>query len=426
MDIKLIFHVCGLISLTFRCDAATVAETNKLLTDLMNGYNKVIRPVLAHTDAVNVSLLMYPRSIKEFDEVKETFSYTTGLSMMWNDFRLSWNVSSYGGLTEITMPITNVWTPEVFLASPATTKMYILESWNQVRVDYSGNVFLIQAMMIESTCSLNVRHYPFDRQSCDTLFMSLVYRSYEVALQKSANGLDLALYSENAQWDITSTNVYAENIPIGNETQMHFIFNLKRKSEYVFLNVLLPILTLNLLNTMVFLLVPESGERIGYCITTLLAIAVYMTIIMNTLPQSSSPVPVISYKLVIDLIFSALIIVVVIINMRLRGKSGEEPVPKWLVVVHSVLTCRRCRGRTVKPEEGGHAELPPAEKMIVLGNGEKLGLQKSDFHKMDGDKKTEKEPTWQDISSVVDTCGFIFFFVYGILSFVVFTVVTSG
>jgi len=107
---------------------------------------------------------------------------------------------------------------------------------------------------------------------------------------------------------------------------MHLILKLIRRSQYVTVNVLLPIMLLGSLNT----LVPESGERMGYCITTLLAIDVYMTIIMDTLPQSSTPVPLISYKLVVDLVSSALIVLFGILNLRIYGQSDDKPVPAWL------------------------------------------------------------------------------------------------
>ena len=60
---------------------------------------------------------------------------------------------------------------------------------------------------------------------------------------------------------IVLTNVFSEIITVGVEMQIHFIFNLKRRSQYVTVDVLLPTMYLSLLNTLVFLLVPESGER---------------------------------------------------------------------------------------------------------------------------------------------------------------------
>jgi len=168
----------------------------------------------------------------------------------------------------------------------------------------------MQPILVQSSCSMDLRYFPFDTQSCDTVFMSFAYKDYEVEIGKKYEGISLKLYQENALWDIVSTNVSSELVPHAKEMQIHFIFNLKRKSQYVIISVLLPIMFLGLLNTVVFLLDSDSGDRVGFCITILLAITVYMTIVMDILPQSSTPVPSISYKLLGDLFCSALITVV--------------------------------------------------------------------------------------------------------------------
>ena len=51
------------------------------------------------------------------------------------------------------------------------------------------------------------------------------------------------------------------------------------------------------LNTMVFVLPTESGERVGYAITCLLSLSVYMTFASEGLPDSSKPLPIITIGL---------------------------------------------------------------------------------------------------------------------------------
>ncbi|WAR08176.1 ACHA6-like protein [Mya arenaria] len=321
-----------LLWLFFKCSmiiynkADRVNDTEQLFSELLTNYNSIVRPVTDHTKALNVSIALFVKSFKEFNEVEETLSYTGALLMTRKDFRLKWS---------LTVPVSNVWLPEIFLASPATTKIYFVESWNKARIWDDGTIELLQEAMIETTCSLNVKYYPFDVQACDTLLMSLVYKNNEVNLLKiGQTGIDFTLYQNNSLWEITPTSVYAETLTTGTELQMHFIFYLKRKSAIWF----------------AVCTVPESGERIGYCITTLLAIAVYMAIIMDTVPQSSDPVPLISYKLMIDLISSSLIIVVVIFNLRLHNKDGDQKVSCWLMSLYRVLTFYHCKKKKVNPE----------------------------------------------------------------------------
>ena len=393
--------------------AATVSHTDALLTSLFTDYNKNVRPVADHTETLNVSAELYPRAIRLFDEVLETFSYTAVLAITWVDYRLAWEPKTHGGLVELVVPVISLWTPEVFLGTPATRFIYFIEDWNKARISSDGVVYFLQPALIETTSGLNVKNYPFDVQSCDTIFLSLAYTSNEVTLIKERDGINLSVYTENALWDISSHEAY------GLETQMHFIFNLRRKSTYMVLNVLVPIFTLSLLNTMVFLLEPESGERVGYCITTLLAIAVYMTIIMDTLPPSSTPVPMISYKLVINLIFSALIIVAVILNMRILHMPQKRRVPQWLAKLYNLCTCKRCLKRSVVP---GKEELNE-ERRVKTENKENLGSvtdgkTNTAIGRENGDQ--DHHPTWKDISTLIDVSCFIFFVSASVLSFAIF------
>jgi len=415
--------ICALIIAFFSAHCSCqiiVAIKEQLLKDLFTDYNKIISPILDGGDALEVQMEMYPRSIKDFDEVSESFVYIAGLRMVWKDFRLAWDSDKYAGIDTITVPVTQVWTPEIFLASPATKEMYILQPWNQVRIDYDGQVVIVQAMLVESSCSMNVKYYPFDTQSCDTLFMSLVYTVDEVNVVKTDNGVHFGLYTENPLWDIVSTSVYSEIFPLSTEVQIHFTFNLKRKSQYVTINLLVPILCLSLLNTLVFLLVPESGERVGYCITNLLAIAVYMTIIMDTLPQSSTPVPLIAYKLVVDLLSSALIILCVILNLRVHGQSDDKKIPVCVKALYRFLTCKICKRNTV-------TDIPKTPfktkdtKVFTEQEGDKSSVKRGNV----GSAKEHELPTWRDISFMIDIISFLFFVLVSILSFIIFVTVAK-
>ncbi|KAH3746488.1 hypothetical protein DPMN_180896 [Dreissena polymorpha] len=128
--------------------------------------------------------------------------------------------------------------------------------------------------MIESS-DVNVKYYPFDFQSCNTSFTALGYDLIEVNRMRMTYSIDLTLYHGNSMWTLESTYVSVENIATGDEKQeVFYTFNLRRKPGYAFVTVLCPILFLGALNAFVFLLIPESGERIDYSITTLLSIAV--------------------------------------------------------------------------------------------------------------------------------------------------------
>jgi hypothetical protein len=81
----------------------------------------------------------------------------------------------------------------------------------------------------------------------------------------------------------------------------------------------------------VFLLPVESGERLGYCITVLLAVAVFLTIIQDKLPEASEPnVSLLTYKLLADMVIGCGMILAVVIGMRFYHKTDDKQIPGCL------------------------------------------------------------------------------------------------
>lgn len=83
-----------------------------------------------------------------------------------------------------------------------------------------------------------------------------------------------------------------------------------------------------ILNTLVFMLPPDSGERVGYSIDCLLALTVLITLVSEGLPQNSNPMPVIGYVLTVFLIISAIICVETIFILRLHHTEENKEIPR--------------------------------------------------------------------------------------------------
>ncbi|CAG2219773.1 HTR3 [Mytilus edulis] len=101
-----------------------------------------------------------------------------------------------------------------------------------------------------------------------------------------------------------------------------------------------------ILNIFVFLLPPESGERVGYAVTVLLAIAVFLTISSDNLPATSSPrISSISLLLFSDVVISAVIVLMVILSLRYYHRDDNYPVSTFMrgfVNVSRILRCQVC------------------------------------------------------------------------------------
>ena len=69
--------------------------------------------------------------------------------------------------------------------------------------------------------------------------------------------------------------------------QVTFLFKFKRKPDFYGLNMILPVLLLAVMAVFVFMLPAESGEKIGFSLTVLLAFVVLMTLLGDKMPSTA-------------------------------------------------------------------------------------------------------------------------------------------
>ena len=147
---------------------------------------------------------------------------------------------------------------------------------------------------------------------------------------------------ENGIWILTDTHVEAGILPQGIQ-YLTATFHIKRRASFYLVNLLLPISTMGVLNLLVFLLPANSGERVGYSITLLLAIAVFLTIAAEHLPKTSYPtISILSIKLLADMTISGIVLFFTIVGLRFYHADGKSQVPRCIAVLTKVLICKCC------------------------------------------------------------------------------------
>ena len=101
------------------------------------------------------------------------------------------------------------------------------------------------------------------------------------------------------------------------------------------------------LNTMVYVLPADSGERVGYAITCLLSLSVYMTSASENLPDSSKPLPIITIVLLLYVAISALISMTTIVGLRFHLNDNSRPpsqnFSEDIVCLEEIVLCGKAR-----------------------------------------------------------------------------------
>ena len=396
-----------------------------LIEDLLRDYDVDVRPFGEVDNVTTVELQIYLKSIQDFDEVKQTFVISAGFTLRWNDSVMTWDPYDYDGILKIQISQDRVWTPEFILATTSKDTYTYGRPWQKVVFYWDGLAFWMTAGLVQSTCDVNVKRYPFDTQECVAQFVLWGYDIYEVDFVLAKPYVNLIQYTGSGSWDLVSTSISKGVLEIVEWPQVDVTFHLRRKPNFVIINVLGPLLILDFLNLMAFFLVLESGERVSYCLTVLLAITVFLSIISDTLPNNSESMPIISYKLMTDLVISALITVATIFNLGLYHRSQDKAIPKWLRRLFLTLNLFKhnrnkpgCRFKVkrikvtqqVAPNKLSQPDVKPDIKTDVIPM--KQSLKKS--------PDVEKPVTWQDISNMMDFLFFITFMFAFVLSFLSF------
>ena len=180
-----------------------------------------------------------------------------------------------------------------------------------------GVVMMEFGHLMQTKCDIDITFYPFDSQRCKLNVMPVGLRYDHVNL---STYIDIPFYSENNAWISKSTT--SKIAYLGPHPYVKYTVNLERRYAFYILNLFSPILIMVFLNSMVFVLPADSGERVGYAITCLLSLSVYLTYASDNLPRSSRPLPIITVVLFSYIIISAFISVGAVIGLRLHKRMN--------------------------------------------------------------------------------------------------------
>ena len=364
-----VFLVLTSMSVLSETGAATLNEAMTLGMNLMRDYDQNFRPALNNDDLIPVQVEINIISINNFDDITGLIDMTTVLHFMWQDRRLTWN--NVNGIGSLILPVKGVWRPEIVLENAADRVENVGKESLSLRVDNDGRVLWNFGQVLRFTCSVNVKYYPFDTQTCYLLFKLYAYKYNEVKLEAFKTSRTYDYFTGNPQWEFITNNESAISTNPQKGT-VKFEFQLKRRYDFFLIYIICPILLLSIINDLVFVMPITTGERMGVAITSYLSYAVYMSIINEHVPENSAPIPLVFVYLILLLAHSSLIMVLIIISARIYDR--EEPVSTWIQKVVRFLRYKNCKRRQRKVA----TEITNKERMKCTDVDSKVGKKETD------------------------------------------------
>ncbi|XP_074650170.1 acetylcholine receptor subunit alpha-like isoform X2 [Tubulanus polymorphus] len=375
-------------------------HAKRLYDDLLksSGYNKLIRPVGNNTDKLTVYLNLKISQLIDVDEKNQIMTTNVWLRQEWMDYKLKWDPTEYGDVTELFVPSEDIWLPDIVIYNNADGN-YEVTLMTKATLNSDGRVQWDPPAIYKSSCAINVEFFPFDEQKCRMKFGSWSYDGFQVDLkhiqQKSGpldvegevvirNGADMGEFYESVEWDILDAPA-KRNIkyyPCCVEPYPDITFNvtMRRKTLFYTVNLIIPCVSISFLTVLVFYLPSDSGEKITLCISILIALTVFFLLLAEIIPPTSLVVPLIGKYLLFTMILVTLsiIVTVIVLNVHYRSPSTHTMSP-WVRKVFLNILPRLLLMRRPNPDNdsypknktpvGNGIEMKGSYRNIISGNG---------------------------------------------------------
>ncbi|RUS91321.1 hypothetical protein EGW08_000935 [Elysia chlorotica] len=191
----------------------------------------------------------------------------------------------------------------------------------------TSRVFWGPVIRFRSSCQIDITFFPFDTQVCKLKMGSWAYTGLQVRL-------GVALDCDNSTYNTSvgvKRNVVFYNCCDEPFPDVTFSIQLRRRTKYYFMNIIIPCIILSFLCLGGFLLPPESGEKITLGLSVLLTITVFMLMVADKMPQTSESISVISIYLMVVLATSCLSVLSSVLVLSIHHQRGRPSrAPLWL------------------------------------------------------------------------------------------------
>ncbi|XP_060635365.2 acetylcholine receptor subunit alpha [Anolis sagrei] len=307
----------------------------RLVSDLFSKYNRVVRPVSNHRDPVRVTVGLQLIQLINVDEVNQIVTTNVRLKQQWMDVNLKWNPEDYGGVKQIRIPSEDIWRPDLVLYNNADGD-FAINKFTKILLNYTGHITWTPPAIFKSYCEIIVTHFPFDEQNCSMKLGTWTYDGTVVIINPESDRPDLSSYMGSGEWIMKDYRGWKHEVTYACCPDLPYLdityhFVMLRLPLYFIVNVIIPCLLFSFLTGLVFYLPTDSGEKMTLSISVLLSLTVFLLVIVELIPSTSSAVPLIGKYMLFTMVFviASIIITVIVINTHHRSPSTHT-MPQWV------------------------------------------------------------------------------------------------
>jgi len=279
--------------------AANEADALRLVKDLKLGQGKnsiKFRPRYGESPT-QVGMSMYVLAINDISETEHKFSMDFYFRQFWEDPRLRWDPSEYGGLDRMVQKEfrDTIWTPDTFFVN---SKGDVQDgSWAPsretfVRILHSGEVLVSDRLNAEFSCPMYSGLYPFDSNLCYIEIESFGYTAEDINLSwnDGDNSVQISSDVSTVSHRVAGHRLkkIETQLSTGNYTRLSFEILFERSASWTVMTVMVPYTMLLIIAWFTYWLHPKEhiGYRIGANLCVLLYASGFAVWVNQNVPQT--------------------------------------------------------------------------------------------------------------------------------------------
>ncbi|KAL8562669.1 hypothetical protein ACOMHN_011240 [Nucella lapillus] len=209
-------------------------------------------------------------------------------------------------------------------------------------VSSNGHVFWSPIVKFHSTCDIDITLFPFDDQVCHLKLGSWAYDGFQVNLTNRSHSADLTNYVINGEWVLLKVESFLKVVyyPCCPEPfpDVRVIIYLRRRILYYTQNIVIPCVMLSVLTLLVFWVDPDSGEKMNLGMTVLLAFSVFMLLMAENMPATSTSVPVIGIYLTCVMAMTSISVLLAVVVANISSMDAQKHIAMHPIFVSCVIT----------------------------------------------------------------------------------------
>uniref|UniRef100_A0A1I8EBD2 Uncharacterized protein n=1 Tax=Wuchereria bancrofti TaxID=6293 RepID=A0A1I8EBD2_WUCBA len=327
-------------------DGNQITDEQRLLRHLFGQYEKAVRPVRNASNTVVVRMGMTMTNIFDMDEKNQVLTINVWLDQEWKDELLVWDPKKFGGIKSVRVPCDLIWLPDIVLYNKQSriSARTIMQLALCTRVQYyftmaqSSGLRQHSFVVLVKLMSLIFHSTVSTAQLNSARGLITVYSGLQVDITNRSVNVDLSNYVESGEFDLVRVfqkrRVVKYTCCLEPYPDVTFYIHIRRKTLYYLYNVVFPCLMMSVLTLLVFVLPPDSNEKIALGITVLLAFSVSVLAVAEKMPETSDSIPLIGIYLTIIMLLTSIsvIMTVMVLNFHHRGPF-DRPIPEWVRVL---------------------------------------------------------------------------------------------